>query len=574
MFYLQKQILLYLLKSYSMKKYILLIIIAFHSVVLFSQKANSGIKVTFERKSNGSLIENQDLVVFYANENNGWLTTEKRISTQLPTPFEENFIDYKNNNWYQKATLKASKEIVTLDSLSIGKQKFELLSDTKTILGYECHKAKIIVNSNTIEVWYTNELGFKGAPSILGQNLGFVLELNRNGNYQVLATKIEIIKKFPLQMNVPKPNQLKVDLLTYRDLLWKSRFTSLSVFKNEIINFSDESKSNDSIFRFANGTIIVKKVRIPEIKNGSQLFVDVTEQSNGDAYDRTGSVFIIPTSSKISFLDGLKNGVAALPIYENGNGKKYQGVVKTNDYEPLLELMRFFTPFGVKKYNTIQLKNKVWQDSVYYRQDISEMNDLLSNQEVYIGMNIGNYDKGGHKVSLNLTIHPEEISKKTLQNIPLFNTNNIMEMAGQEYGSMFNSEKGLEVKFTLTKPLKNARLRFITTGHGGWENGDEFVPKKNSVFLDEKLAFAFVPWRQDCGSYRLSNPASGNFENGLSSSDYSRSNWCPGTVTNPIFIDLGDLSAGEHTLRIQIPLGANEGSSFSAWNVSGVLIGE
>jgi hypothetical protein len=202
------------------------------------------------------------------------------------------------------------------------------------------------------------------------------------------------------------------------------------------------------------------------------------------------------------------------------------------------------------------------------------MNDLVSNQEVYIGMNIGNYDRGGHKVSLNLTIHPEEISKKTLQNIPLFNTNNIMEMAGQEYGSMFNSEKGLEVKFTLSKPMKNARLRYITTGHGGWENGDEFVPKKNSVFLDEKLAFAFVPWRQDCGSYRLSNPASGNFENGLSSSDYSRSNWCPGTVTNPIFIDLGDLSEGEHSIRIQIPLGANEGSSFSAWNVSGVLIGE
>lgn len=557
-----------------MKKYLLLLIIAIHSVALFSQKSNSGMKVTFERKSNGSLIKNQDLVVFYANENNGWLTTEKRILNQLPTPFEENFIDYKNNNWYQKATLKPSKEILTIDSTAIGKQKFELLPDTKIILGYECYKAKIIVNSNTIEVWYTNQLGFKGAPSILGQNLGFVLELNRNGNYQVLATKIEKIKKLPLQMNLPKSNLAKVDLLTYRDLLWKSRFTTLPVFKNEVINFSEESKSNDSILRFANGTIIVKKVPIPTIKNGSQLFVDVTEQSNGDAYDRTGSVFIIPTTSKISFLDGLKNGVAALPVYENGNGKKYQGVVKTNDYEPLLELMRFFTPFGVKKYNTIQLKNKVWQDSVYYRQDISEMNDLVSNQEVYIGMNIGNYDKGGHKVSLNLTIHSEEISKKTLQNIPLFNTTNIMEMAGQEYGSMFNSEKGLEVKFTLSKPMKNARLRYITTGHGGWENGDEFVPKKNSVFLDEKLAFAFVPWRQDCGSYRLSNPASGNFENGLSSSDYSRSNWCPGTVTNPIFIDLGNLSEGEHSIRIQIPLGANEGSSFSAWNVSGVLIGE
>jgi hypothetical protein len=304
------------------------------------------------------------------------------------------------------------------------------------------------------------------------------------------------------------------------------------------------------------------------------MFVSVTEQSNGDAYDRTGSVFLIPTSGKISFLDGLEKGIGVLPVYENGNSKKYQGVTKTPDFEPLLELMRFFTPFGVKKYNTIQLKNKVWQDSVYYRQDITELVSAVNNQEVYIGMNIGNYDKGGHKVSLNFTIHPEEMETKTYWNLPLFNTNNVMEMAGQEYGTMFNTDKGLVIDFEVSKPMKNARLRYITTGHGGWENGDEFLPKKNTILLDEKVVFSFVPWRQDCGSYRLSNPASGNFENGLSSSDYSRSNWCPGTVTNPIFIDLGDLSEGKHSIRIQIPQGANEGTSFSSWNVSGVLIGE
>jgi hypothetical protein len=89
--------------------------------------------------------------------------------------------------------------------------------------------------------------------------------------------------------------------------------------------------------------------------------------------------------------------------------------------------------------------------------------------------------------------------------------------------------------------LKNAQLRYTTTGHGGWENGDEFVPKANSIFIDGKQIFSFIPWRTDCGSYRLYNPASGNFPDGLSSSDLSRSNWCPGTVTNPNFIPLGDL---------------------------------
>ncbi|MBP6073162.1 MAG: peptide-N-glycosidase, partial [Flavobacterium sp.] len=77
----------------------------------------------------------------------------------------------------------------------------------------------------------------------------------------------------------------------------------------------------------------------------------------------------------------------------------------------------------------------------------------------------------------------------------------------------------------------------------------------------------------DCGAFRLYNPASGNFQNGLSSSDYSRSNWCPGTATNPIYIELGNLKAGKHTLQVVIPQGKPEGTSFSSWNVSGVLIG-
>jgi hypothetical protein len=41
-----------------------------------------------------------------------------------------------------------------------------------------------------------------------------------------------------------------------------------------------------------------------------------------------------------------------------------------------------------------------------------------------------------------------------------------------------------------------------------------------------------------------------------------------------VYIDLGDLPSGKHTLRVHIPQGAPEGSSFSAWNVSGVLLGE
>jgi len=549
-----------------MKKLLLFVLL-----LVFGNAFSQNYKITYLKSSNGSLIENQDPILAFTSSEVTQIGSQSIFNGKADFPNEIIFVDRRTNSFSQVADLDATKTINSKDSVSLGKQTFEYLNDTKKILGYNCKKAKTIVNSNNIELWYTNELKVKGAPTILGQNLGLVLEMVRNGNFVIKATKIERIKMFPTDPDLSK----SIDMLTYKDLLWKSRFTTINVFKDQIINFSSESKSNDSILRFANGTIAVRKIKIPEIKVGSQIFVDVTEQSNGDAYDRTGSLFIIPNNKTLSFLDGLQNGAKTLPIYNNGNGKEYQGVVATENYNPVVELMRFFTPFGVKQYNNLQLKDKTWAENVLYRQDVSDLRSLLSNQEVWIGINIGNYDKGGHKVSANITIHDEEESKVTpTQIVPLFCTNNIMEMAGQEYGTMFSSDKGLEVTFKLDKPMKNCKLRYITTGHGGWENGDEFIPKKNTILLDGKETFSFTPWRQDCGSYRLSNPASGNFPNGLSSSDYSRANWCPGTVTNPIFIDLGDLEAGNHNIQIKIPQGLPEGGSFSSWNISGVLLGE
>lgn len=539
----------------------------------FAQKPNSAVKITYQRSYNGKVIPNQDPLFLYTSQDLSLITTDKIMHQKADLPFEQTFVDFKTKTILQLAQLKTNKLILNKDNEALGKQNFEFTAETKKILNFNCKKAITIVNSNKIEIWYTNELELKGGPSALGQDLGLVLETNRNGNSIITATKIENLKAVPELLSIPKVPE--VDQLTYKDLLWKSHFVNISVFNKEQIHFVNDAKSNDSIFRYASGTVIVRKVKFPEIKKGSSVYVDVTQQSNGDAYDRTGSVFMIPMDKKSSFLDGLKNGVKTLPVYENGNGKQYQGVAATDNYTPLLELMRFFTPFGVKHFNYLQQKNKVWQDSVFYRQDISLLQPKLSNQEVYIGMFIGNYDTGGHKASLNITIHQgEDNNPKGDFILPLFNTLNVMEMAGQEYATMFDNEKGLEMTFEVPQGYKNFKLSYTTTGHGGWENGDEFLQKKNTIFIDGKEVFSFTPWRTDCGSYRLSNPASGNFGNGLSSSDESRSNWCPGTTTNPNLIDLGNLSPGKHIIRVSIPLGKPEGTSSSAWNVSGFLIGE
>ncbi|MCW4467389.1 peptide-N-glycosidase F-related protein [Flavobacterium sp. MFBS3-15] len=551
--------------------FLLLILI---TAIAYSQKQPVAVKVSYQKISLGKVADADNPIIIFSDAHKTLVSNKSIFDGKASFPIEQSLVYHIDSSYVISAEWSKGKHIATRDSVSLKKQSFELLPDTKTILGYKCKKARTIINSNTIEIWYTNDLKLKGAPSLLGQELGLVLETNRNGSYIVTATNLEKLKSIPPAI-LPAIANRPVDMLTYRDVLWRSRFITLPVFKDEIINFSDASKSNDSILRFANGTIALRKIKFPEINTGSQVFVELKEQSNGDAYDRTGSVFLIPEDQQQSFMDGLRDGATTLPEYDNGNGKKYHGILRTNSYSPLLELMRFFTPFGIKQYGHIQLKGKDWHEIVPYRQDVSELTPLFSNKEMWVGVFIGNYDKGGHKVSLDITIHKDEVQYNEDNFVlPLFNTVNVMEMAGQEYATMFNSSKGLEVTFTLEKDVKNVRLRYITTGHGGWENGDEYLPKKNTITLDGNVAFAFVPWRQDCGSYRLFNPASGNFDNGLSSSDYSRSNWCPGTITNPEFIDLGNLKAGTHTLTVTIPQGAPEGNSFSAWNVSGVLLGE
>jgi len=531
-------------------------------------------RIVYSVTNNGKTRPDQNKTVVPANALQSLVSTENDLANKSKYPFEYFTVDAKNNVQFLYAVLGANKSISTVDSTAIGKQKMEFLPDTKKILGFTCKKAKTIVNSNTIELWYTNDVEVKGAPSILGADLGLVLEMIRNGNTTTTAIGIKKLKTV-LPASMQSMQSQNMDLLSYKDEIWKSRFSTIPVFSHQRINFADTATVAPGIMRFANGTIVLKKISIPAFSSSKNVFLDVKEQSAGDAYDRTGTVFLIANDKPQSFLDGLQNGASTLPVYENGNGKKYQGVVATSQYSPAFELMRFFTPFGVKQFNYLQLKDKPWQNAVYYRQDITDFAPLLNGKDVYVGVFIGNYDRGGHLVDVNITLHDGfEQNQKNQKIISLFNTLNIMEMAGQDYATMFDCEKGLLVNFDLKEPLKNGMLRYTTTGHGGWGGGDEFVPKENTILLNDKVVFKMTPWREDCGSYRLYNPASGNFNTGLSSSDLSRSNWCPGTVTNPYFISLGDLPAGQYTLQVKIPQGKPEGSSFSSWNVSGVLVGE
>ena len=451
----------------------------------------------------------------------------------------------------------------------------------ENINGYECKKYRTSINSNTIEVWMTESLGYDAMPTISrGVLKGVMVRQLINGNRMFELRNIKKDKKIKKEIIPSEMGQRvaprDIDKISKDKLIIKT-----PIFDKEQIHFAEIEKFTgeipyDTVIHFAYGTLILKRVQLENLPEHYSYFIEVEEQSNGDAYDRSGSIFVIPTDRELSLKNALIDSIQLLHSYTDKRDITYRAIKLEDDFLPVVELMRFFTPFGVNHFNDrVRIEGLEWSDVAYYKQDVTDVAKHLRG-DVLIGAFIGNYDGGGHKLSLDLLAYPGDYSWDLSQNddwtLPLFNTCNVMEMAGQHYGRMFKTDS-LTVEFELPENVENLRLRYISTGHGGWGGGDEFNPKENSIIIDGEKVFTHTPWRCDCATYREMNPVSGNFWNGQSSSDLSRSGWCPGTATQPVYFDLGFLKAGKHTITIAIPQGDDEGSSFNHWMVSGVLIG-
>lgn len=438
------------------------------------------------------------------------------------------------------------------------------------------------INSNRLEFVVQKGVRYEVSPMpSYGRLGGVLLEFWRNGQKLMELARWDK-KQVPAQnssSNVMRVSGRDLNRIKTEHLVQTTRiFDDVQLCWGKKNAHLDGEMAFDSVYHFAGGTLAMKRIKLPQLPTHYQHFMELHQHSNGDAYDRTGSVFVIPHRMSRTFFEGMNNHPDSLPIMVDRAGNKFQGISLTDNYEPIVELIRFFTPFGVGHFNDrVRIDGIEWRDEAYYKQDVTELSDLLSG-DVWIGVFIGNYDGGGHKVTLDLKSYPQSyvlgsVEKRYREIIPLFTTTNVLEMAGQNYGQLFGGDS-LTVSFEIPEGTENVRLRYLTTGHGGWGGGDEFNPKPNTIIIDGKKCFEYTPWRCDCGRYREWNPVSGTSWDGTTSSDYSRSGWCPGTATQPTYFDLGMMTPGTHTITVAIPQGAPIQGGLSFWNVSGTLLVE
>mgnify|MGYP005858106483 FL=1 len=380
--------------------------------------------------------------------------------------------------------------------------------------------------------------------------------------------------------------------------------TTIKVFDKENVHYAPNALGGfneadaDGIIRLVNGRIILKKIKVPHYERNVKVDIKTTIASNGDRWDKSGSVFVLPRHSAINLLS-IAQGKAKFPEIDTLKLEHMRGIIAGKNYLPTIELMRFMTPFGVGFYSnnndTLTSKRRPvyipkWADCVQWQQDITDRYSLLED-EAYVGVFIDTWTEQGYLASVELKFTESNISCDRMQRtqvLPLINT---VYYIGQEYPDIF-ARKPVTTDFTLPKNAKNVRVKYIVTGHGGHDGGDEFVQKENVLSVDGKEVYRFTPWRDDCASFRRFNPATGvwlekrvaayigekgytekEVEEPVASSDFSRSNWCPGTDVVPEEVALEGITAGKHTFTVDIPKAQPiNGVEMNHWLVSAYLV--
>ncbi len=363
-----------------------------------------------------------------------------------------------------------------------------------------------------------------------------------------------------------------------------------SVFNKQPLNFGGEKGTDPEAVRLMEGRVVYKKVSVPTFAQGTDVSIKLTVRSNGDRWDKSGSCFVISDPSKLSILSITeKDGKFPKDSYVDD---KYAGFVKGENYNPAVELMRFMTPFGVGHYSDNQVKYRKpvyipsWEKQVVWEHDITDLESLVTGT-FYVGVWIDSWTAEGYDFDLELNYSDRKQQKVKVLSL----VNTIPYVGGQQMPDNF-AHNDLVESIQLKKDAKNVKLHYITTGHGGHSGGDEFIKLKNSVYFDSKLVLDTIPWRDDCASFRRFNPTSGvwirkdsasyisrltnkyevkQIEERIASSDLSRSNWCPGSFVEPMVVELGDLKAGSHTLKIKIPATPVDGDKLNHWLVSAYL---
>ncbi len=312
--------------------------------------------------------------------------------------------------------------------------------------------------------------------------------------------------------------------------------------------------------------LFARKLTNSELQSiGTSLQMNVTLKALCDNYDRIGNVFM-----------------ALAPL----------GSTTYNpDSVPRIELGRFITPFFNKN---------IQPDSVPYSFNIDNVAMLLkdtgitNNFDVWIELSVfgvpyaAQTQVAGCSVrndvfrgKLNFVTNAPAPTQNTNFLLPLFINNNFNNYQTGATDTITKTTK--TISFNVPTNLTDAAFFLITSNHGSNSGGEEYIRRFHYAYFDNALKLTYKPGRLTCEPFRKYN-TQGNGIYGSSPMSNAQwqsfSNWCPGDVIDIRRINLGPVTAGNHSFLIRVPTAVFTGaqgnfplSLYFQGKTSGVLAG-
>ncbi|SFC44482.1 Por secretion system C-terminal sorting domain-containing protein [Flexibacter flexilis DSM 6793] len=285
--------------------------------------------------------------------------------------------------------------------------------------------------------------------------------------------------------------------------------------------------------------VISRKLTVNEISAlGSSLTVNVTLIAACDNYDRLAGVnLVLAPKGDTTY------------TWDQANIKR-------------IEIGRFITPFMNKNATIKQVPYTYRVDNIA---SLLHDSTLMANYDAWIEFRADGYSAAANtevagcanrtdvfRGTLTFVSDgaPDTTSNKFFLPISYrqnLNNYNATDVAGQTTRI---------VNFTLDQPVENAVLYLITSNHGSNSGGEEYNRREHYVYLDNELKFHYKPGGKSCEPYRQYN-TQGNGIYGSAvqpvRSWLSFNNWCPGDAVPNREIQLGNLAAGSHSIKLDVP---------------------
>lgn len=271
---------------------------------------------------------------------------------------------------------------------------------------------------------------------------------------------------------------------------------------------------------------------------GSSMTIEVTIKAACDNYDRIGNVNLVLAPK-------------GLVSYNPDNVRR-------------IELGRFITPFMNKNRQPDEVPYTFTVDNLSQILNDPGLNasyDFWMELEVFGVPYAANTEVAGcsgrNDVFFGtLKVISEGVSTTTLPAflLPLNfkkNLNNYNENATDVVGQTVRT-----INFNLPNSITDAKFYLITSNHGANSGGEEYNRRLHYITFDGTQVLTYRPGEPTCEPYRIYNTQGNGIYGPAPRTEaqwQSFSNWCPGSVIPIREISVGNLNAGQHSFKIEVP---------------------